>query len=605
MSLEKTKINDRNIHSLVRTYFDNKNALPKDLQNIQIGDWDVINVTDMEGLFKNQEEFNEPLNNWNVSNVINMKGMFEECIEFNQPLEKWNVSKVVNMKFMFIGCSMFDQDLSAWIVDNVTDMERMFCYCKLFNQPLNTWNVNNVKTMEGMFEECESFNQPLYKWNVSNVLQFEYMFLNCKKFNQSLNEWDFSKRDTSIEVTIFSMFEECESFNQPLNNWNVSNIRNMSNMFRGCIVFNQPLDNWNVENVIVMSNMFENCVEFNQPLHNWDVATVEDAESIFLNCPIEEQNKPHFAERVDNQEDDPYEIHKAAAKVNYSKLIELFNTKMDIKMPENINYANYINESLLKIIDETDDSEIIKTQQKNGLNRIMTERLQGILYTEFSPLLLKTIFYTLQYVSIQPTEFQKIYVDTFIKECIHAYRGPDGMTCVGGALERIVISLTNACQTMLSSGDNEDYSKIVAILVAYPDKLIPEYIQDWYKLHKTGTPNAFNPFNNNDDVENLDKKRKERKENLKLYLLEKFPEEEELIGSKIAEIADNIGYDDDNFMYGGRKRKHKHVSKTMKRGKSQKGTKTMKRGKSQKGTKTKKGGKSQKGNKTKKNKNEK
>jgi hypothetical protein len=100
---------------------------------------------------------------------------------------------------------------------------------------------------------------------------------------------------------------------------------------------------------------------------------------------------------------------------------------------------------------------------------------------------------------------------------------------------------------------------------------------------------VFDLWNNNENL---------RKENLKLYLLEKFPEEEELIDSKIVEFADNIGYDDDNFMYGGRKRKH--VSKTRKGGKSQKGNKTKTKVKKQKVNKTRKGGKSQKGNKTRK-----
>ena len=51
MYLEKTRISDRNIHSLVRKYFDDKNTLPTDLKNVLIEDWDVSNVTDMEGLF--------------------------------------------------------------------------------------------------------------------------------------------------------------------------------------------------------------------------------------------------------------------------------------------------------------------------------------------------------------------------------------------------------------------------------------------------------------------------------------------------------------------------------------------------------------------------
>ena len=133
-------------------------------------------------------------------------------------------------------------------------------------------------------------------------------------------------------------------------------------------------------------------------------------------------------------------------------------------------------------------------------------------------------------------------------------------------LERIVNSLINPCQTLLSKGENTEYEKIIAIIIANPGKLIPEYIQDWYKLHKIGTPHAFP---SGTSVE-------QKKANLKEYLLEKLPQDGELIDEKIVEIADNIGYDDDVFMYGGRKRKNKTTIKNVKPTRSRKGKKTNK-----------------------------
>ena len=38
--------------------------------------------------------FNQPLNEWNVSNVTNVEGMFLGARSFNQPLNEWNVSNV-------------------------------------------------------------------------------------------------------------------------------------------------------------------------------------------------------------------------------------------------------------------------------------------------------------------------------------------------------------------------------------------------------------------------------------------------------------------------------------------------------------------------------
>ena len=56
-----------------------------------IGDWDVSQVTLMDGLFDGREVGKE----------------------FNQDISKWDVSKVTNMKYMFFH-SAFDQDITGW-----------------------------------------------------------------------------------------------------------------------------------------------------------------------------------------------------------------------------------------------------------------------------------------------------------------------------------------------------------------------------------------------------------------------------------------------------------------------------------------------------------
>jgi len=628
---DETQISDRNIHYLVKQYIETKDKLPNDLKEKQIGDWNVSEVTDMTRLFADCVNFNEPLHNWDVSKVKAMTSMFFDCKSFNHPLDNWVVSNVKNMFSMFSGCSDFNQPLNSWDVSNVENMESMFEECILFNQPLNNWDVRKVQTMNSMFEYCEVFNQPLNDWRVDNVTNMMNIFCGCKKFNQPLNEWNVSRVNDMFNmffeceqfnqpldewdvgnVTVMSdMFNQCTSFNQPLNNWDVSNVTNMSNMFWDCTNFNQPLNNWNVSRVLDMSYMFFGCANFNQSLVGWDVRNVEENQNMFGNCRIQEQNKPIFHERAQEpapMEVDAYQIHREAAKINYTKLNAFLKEKINTTVPTNINYPTYIKETLSHIIDTNNEPEATKTVQKNGLKRIMTERLNGVRYTDFSELQRNSIFYSLQYVLQQPAEFQKEYVDTFIKDCVHAYEGDDGMTCAAGALERFVISLVTACQSVLSTGnENEEYEQIVAIIIANPAKLIPEYIHDWYKLHKTGTENAF-PSGTSTET---------KKEDLKTYLLGFFPEESELIDSNIVEIADNIGYDDDVFMYGGKKRKRltkrkhplkknkitksKKTKKTKKQSKTKKNSKTTKTKKTTKTTKTKKTTKTTKTKKTKKN----
>ena len=476
------EITDENIRDLIETYFDNKDELHESLQDIS--NWDVSNVTDMSALFEGKYEFNESLNDWDVSNVTSMAYMFNQCSIFNMPLDKWDVS-------------------------NVTNMEGMFLDCSIFNQPLNSWNVSKVTNMSNMFNECEEFDSPLNSWNVSNVTNMSYMF------------------------GTFQYFE------QPLNSWNVSSVTSMEGMFRDCSVFNQPLDRWNVANVRNMNIMFEECTDFNQPLTNWNVNNVITHNAMFEGCPIDEENEPRFPVQQIIRTD----IHAVSARINYAKLVDFLNKKVNTNISENMDYAGFISSSFLKMINESNESETVKNQLQTRLERIMNERLQNLSYREISPLLLKSVFYSLQYALIQPSEFQSLYLDAFINDCVEAHRGPDSITCAAGALERIITALLNPCQTMLTSSNNEDYQKLIDIIAANPENMIPEYIFDWYKLHKTGGPGAFTSGTSVD----------QKKENLKEYLLAKFPDQEQLIDSKIALIADNIGYDDDDFMYGGRK----------------------------------------------------
>ena len=59
------------------------------------------------------EKYGE-ISNWNVSNVTNMDGMFCNASSFNQPLNKWDVSKVADMNGMFASASSFNDQKSLY-----------------------------------------------------------------------------------------------------------------------------------------------------------------------------------------------------------------------------------------------------------------------------------------------------------------------------------------------------------------------------------------------------------------------------------------------------------------------------------------------------------
>ena len=74
-------------------------------KSINISDWDVSNVKDMNHMFHKCTYFNCDLSGWNVSNVKDMSYMFQFCYDLNCDLSGWNVSNVLDMRDMFYGCN--------------------------------------------------------------------------------------------------------------------------------------------------------------------------------------------------------------------------------------------------------------------------------------------------------------------------------------------------------------------------------------------------------------------------------------------------------------------------------------------------------------------
>ena len=87
------------------------------------------NVIDHHGLDVATTCFNQDISNWDVSNVTTMEGMFQFNVDFNQPLNQWGKK-----------------------ISNVKSMDSMFYYATAFNQPLNTWNIKETTTTSHMFD---------------------------------------------------------------------------------------------------------------------------------------------------------------------------------------------------------------------------------------------------------------------------------------------------------------------------------------------------------------------------------------------------------------------------------------------------------------------
>ncbi|WP_434343418.1 BspA family leucine-rich repeat surface protein [Mycoplasma sp. 06067-C1-B144P-99-0482-3] len=163
-----------------------------------------LKIKSLENAFKNFK-FEKVLNldNWNVSNVINMESMFYEAEKFNQNISKWNTENVKIMTSLFIGAKNFNQPLNSWNVSNVSQMSEMFREAINFNQDLNDWDVSNVTDMESMFQDAKSFNGKIDKWNVEKVEKLGEMFLRATKFSQDLSKWKIKNNVAKKASSIF------------------------------------------------------------------------------------------------------------------------------------------------------------------------------------------------------------------------------------------------------------------------------------------------------------------------------------------------------------------------------------------------------------------
>ena len=160
-----TKIVVKSSDELRKIIEDRYNKLgPGTKQNpIDFNDIDVSNIDSFRdkldmGIFNDMNFKYIDISDWDVSNVTNMNGMFFMCKELKSvgDISKWNVSKVTDMNSMFNGCNEleFIGDISKWNVSNVTNMGHMFNSCNNFNQDISNWNVSKVMFKYRMFYNC-------------------------------------------------------------------------------------------------------------------------------------------------------------------------------------------------------------------------------------------------------------------------------------------------------------------------------------------------------------------------------------------------------------------------------------------------------------------
>jgi hypothetical protein len=303
----KTGFTDENLKGAVKDWYENRTAA--ELRFGHISSWDTSQVTNMNALFMNLVDFNDPIEKWDVSKVVDMDCMFCGATSFNQPLKEWKVSKVTTMKNMFDNPTQLKQSLPSWTMMNSPESlsSAAGAHVVLRDVQYVADNAGNgggqllslagpgvgVDVLQGTTWTFNETSPSSNDSDQSRVVTRGGEFLNNRDLKEAVRLWcrdetealqiygHITKWNTSKVTDMSCLFQGWRFFNEPIGNWDVSNVTNMSNMFRGAESFNRSLARWDVSNVTIMYAMFSTAKAFNQPLDSWTVACVTDMSYMF------------------------------------------------------------------------------------------------------------------------------------------------------------------------------------------------------------------------------------------------------------------------------------------------------------------------------------
>ena len=304
-TIKPDKNNDNYFIELVNTYLNIENNKNTD-NNIDyttygyISNWNTINVTNMDELFNNKDDFNEDISKWDTSNVTSMKKMFYYAKSFDADIRSWDISKIgkdgltdifkeannINNKYFKFAEMYLTEYLKLYTDTNVDtknlnplneylqyDNRYFFFKYILQNKDKNSGKLTSIRDTLDDYLLNENFKDygPISNWNVSNVEDMNLLFKYIN-INNDFSEYTIKEQNGLLNRDeINTILEKKLNFNEDLSEWDVSNVKYMNQMFWRAEKFNSDIRSWDVSNVESMINMFYNANEFDQDIRKWNV----------------------------------------------------------------------------------------------------------------------------------------------------------------------------------------------------------------------------------------------------------------------------------------------------------------------------------------------
>lgn len=195
-----------------------------------LGSWDISAVTSLSNAFFGCFDFvGMDIENWDVGNCKNFNQCFFAAHSMVAPIGVWDMSSATNIGGMFRSNNGFNQDLSGWDVSNCTKFNHVFAGSSSFNHDISNWDMGSAVTVHAMFSS-NNFNGDITGWTFSSAIKdVSWIFAGNSSFNQDISGWNVAS------ATNFSnMFGNASSFNQDLTSWNLGSATNLTTMLDNC-----------------------------------------------------------------------------------------------------------------------------------------------------------------------------------------------------------------------------------------------------------------------------------------------------------------------------------------------------------------------------------
>ncbi len=169
-------------------------------------------TTEMQYMFRSCKNLqNVDFGDLNTSNVSNMAGLFVGCISLSSILTfgSFETGNVTDMSLMFAFTPRLQEiNLSNFNTQAVTNMAHMFKFSGVRNLNFGAnFRTDNVTNMSYMFAVAVLLKLDISGFNTHRVADMSYMFRGCA----DISALDLHHIDTSALRNIHGLFENCAS----------------------------------------------------------------------------------------------------------------------------------------------------------------------------------------------------------------------------------------------------------------------------------------------------------------------------------------------------------------------------------------------------------